>query len=768
MLCCAAGLLGCARERLGAKPGRTEVAEGRMAQDTTLLVRLDGDGNGLCDDAERKLLLDVLQEECPELTAAYDADGDGKVTILEQTQGRHPLSMLVPKRICEGKRKIPWCIDIFPEWISSAYFQEDVPVGTVNQHVPRGTVKATASQESEALRPRKSGDGAGVEFAANSGQLLAMPGQRDARWNYRWCIFTFRIDGKSGTGDATVLLDLNHGNDSNKSSPKIWYDRTAGLHIQYQGRNTGGLDRRIMATKNVVADGKTWNVVVCGIRYGQMYAAVNGTPLTTDTPQPDRFSGDWPRDTTTYLGDQRKGNMAWAYDALVFGLTEPSEAMVRKMTGWAAHRLGVQSSLPKDHPYRQHRPVLDQEDLPYRYVHDDEKWTAWGTSLKKAVTRVNAGGPRVEPQGFERVFYDDFRADRVKASTSGEGDVWTGPGFNTAVGADATLMTPGREPNTYPYDAKNKRQVLSIVKQGNRWRGSAFNSVNDLGHGYTWSGPKVVRFRCMLPERPQAELAGGLFPAFWSYDPDFLFWRTANRIECDWIEFDGQNGEWYNGMSSHYHYCHLKNIFAKNPKRYKSYKVYSGRLNEEKGKIPGGLYFWDGQFHTYEWIVDKDMTYANVTIPDGNGGERWVEICRCPTAPTYLERLDLQLDYALRSKHGVPKGDREDFVVDWVEVLQKTEALAVVPAPFVAKPQLGGGNAVGATITCQANVRGVTDLRYYWFADGYPITYGLSSTCLVTEAMAGTKLRCMVKAVGARDMPEAWSDPLAVQPTPAR
>ena len=120
---------------------------------------------------------------------------------------------------------------------------------------------------------------------------------------------------------------------------------------------------------------------------------------------------------------------------------------------------------------------------------------------------------------------------------------------------------------------------------------------------------------------------------FWSYDPDYLFWRTANRIEVDWFEFDGQNGRWYNGMSSHYHYAHVKNIFAKNPGSYKRYKVYSGELSEEKGKIPGGLCFWDGDFHTWEFVVDRDVTYVNVTIEDENGRDRWVEICRCPTAP---------------------------------------------------------------------------------------------------------------------------------------
>lgn len=728
---------------------------------TEVVLNLDLDCNGLYDDTERKAMLDVLQAECPEVEAAYDADGDGKVTILEQTQGLDPLSMRLPRRFLQRTNKIPWAIDLFPEWLSTEYLQEDVVIGKIAQQSSRGTMPMAVAQSVLALQPSKTSEGRGVEFAANSGQYLTMPGVQHARWSYRWCLFTFRLDGSSGNNDTTVLLDINKGTLANRSSPKIWYSKQTGLNIQYLGRNKGGLDKRLMIAGNVVADGETWNTVVCGIRYGQMFAAVNGVLLTSVSAQPERFSGDWLNDTMySYLGDPSTGNMAWAYDVLVFGLTEPSEAMVSKMTGWAAHRLGSQANLPADHPYKNHRPLLDAEDLPYRYVHHDEKWDAWGASIKvTANTRVNAGGPRYEPAGFERVFYDDFRTNRVSASTSGEGDLWVGSGFNPAVGANAQLVTPGRTPNTYAYDAVNQKQSLSLIKENGKWYGSAFYSVNDLGHGYTWTGPKIFRIRCMFPAIAQADLAGGLFPAFWSYDPDFLFWRTSNRIEVDWFEFDGQNGQWLNGLSSHYHAPNLANIFVKRASGDTSYKVYSGELSEAKGKIPGGLYFWDGQFHTWEFVVDDAMTFVNVTVPDANGNDQWVEVCRCATAPTYLERLDLQLDYALRTTYGEPtNGAQQDFFIDFVEVLQKTENINVLPESFSVRPELMGSAEVGSSITCNPNVDGIQDVRYYWFADGYPLTYGVSNSWLLTEAEAGKEIRCMVKAVGALDRPEAWSN----------
>jgi hypothetical protein len=720
---------------------------------------LDADGNGLYDGRERKALLEVLQKACPELKGPFDADGDGEVTVQEQTAGRHPLAMLVSESSLGDMGRIPWAIDIFPEWITTAYLQEDVRPGPVAEHRARGTIPALARPPTSGLQPRKARASNGIEFAGNSGQHLSTPGGRDARWNCRWCVFTFRINADSGTDEETVLLDLNRGNTSGESSPRIWFSKSTGLRVQYVGLNREGLDRRVMTARNVLADGRSWNVLVCGIRYGRMFASVNGVPLAARALQPPRFSSARPRGTLSYLGDESKGNMAWAYDSLIFGLTEPSEAMVRKMTGWAAHRLGFQDRLPADHPYRTARPVLDAEDFPGRYVHDSEKWAAWGASLNKQATRVNAGGPRVEPRGFERVFYDDFRADRVRAGTSGEGDLWTGPGFNTAVGVDAPLLTPGEKPDAYPHGAADRKQTLSLVRQGDRWRGSGFYSVNDLGYGYTWKGPKIFRIRCMFPNVAPEKLVGGLFPAFWSYDPDFLFWRTANRIEVDWFEFDGRNGFWLNALSSHCHGVHVPNSFVKNPGRHRSYKVYGGELTEEKSGIPGGLWVWDGRFHTWEFVVNDRWTFVNVTVTDDDGRERWVEVCRCPTAPTYLERLDLQLDYALKARHGTPEsGARQDFVVDWIEVLQKPRDIDSVPRPFTARPRLSGSPAAGGTMVCEPNVEGIRDVRYYWFADGYPLTYGPDNAFTLTAAEAGREIRCMVKAVGARDMPEAWSN----------
>ncbi|MGI6735691.1 MAG: hypothetical protein ACOX3C_05935 [Bacilli bacterium] len=84
-------------------------------------------------------------------------------------------------------------------------------------------------------------------------------------------------------------------------------------------------------------------------------------------------------------------------------------------------------------------------------------------------------------------------------------------------------------------------------------------------------------------------------------------------------------------------------------------------------------------FHTWEFVVDRSDDLRERDHPRPDGKDRWVEVCRTKTAPTYLERLDLQLDYALKAKEGLPKtNERQDFIVDWIEVLQKTTAIEAV------------------------------------------------------------------------------------------
>ena len=42
-----------------------------------------------------------------------------------------------------------------------------------------------------------------------------------------------------------------------------------------------------MRSDAVVTDGSSWNVLVCGVRQGRMYAVVNGVPMTSAADRRD-------------------------------------------------------------------------------------------------------------------------------------------------------------------------------------------------------------------------------------------------------------------------------------------------------------------------------------------------------------------------------------------------------------------------------------------------------------------------------------------------
>ena len=351
------------------------------------------------------------------------------------------------------------------------------------------------------------------------------------------------------------------------------------------------------------------------------------------------------------------------------------------------------------------------------------------------------------------------------------------PGYNTAVGGKAPLLAPGRDPDVYPHDAARGIQTFSLARKGDRWYGSAAYTVNDMGQGYSWAGPKVFRVRCRFPDAPGgAKLPKGLFPAFWSYGTEYLYWRTSNRIECDWFELEGANPRWLNGLSTHLHYTHVRNPHVRRSDSYPRYKLMGAELKEELVGVPGGIRFWDGAFHTWEFAVGPDLTVISITVPDAAapGGERWIELCRGQTSPTYLEPLFLLFDYALKTPDGMPAdGARIDFDVDWVEVLQRTEDIERLPSVFASRPVVHYVPSPSrptvqyspAYFHCKADVPGIADRRYYWFADGYPVTFGASATLPLDRLPAGTKaVRCMVKAAGALDQPVAWSEPVPVRP----
>jgi hypothetical protein len=633
---------------------------------------------------------------------------------------------------------------------------------------PPAVVAAAGSEPTLGAR------GTGIVFPANGAKHLTFPGNNDGVLLYRWSLVIFRTEAAApatgSAGKSATLLCVNDGPQGNGRSgywmPRLVYDAAQRAVVaSYFGTK---LHQLTSPAGSVAADGQ-WNVALTYRRAGQLFLRVNGQDCGQPSPT-DSFSAARPQDQIeSRIGDQTATSAAWALDGLWLGQSELSETVVQKMEAWALRRAaalpgGAAASTAV-------APLIDAEDFPARYRFDAARYAAWKKANPKEKRLAFQGQPaaKVQPDrsGWVRVFADDFRTPAAVSSRAINGtsvgdstydcdagkQIWYAPGTNSAVGGKAICMDGNQLPFKEAYVPDTAAQTLSMRlyqpapgKDGKpqAWRNAQFTSVNAAGVGYTWAGAKGFRVRAKL-----SNVGPGVFPCpLWFYGVDHLFWRTGERIEFDIIELDEK---WDNYGSSHVHPGMYRGLFGHSavdtmkksaPDEIRSLKLAAGpRLC--------GVNAWDGNFHTWEvWIEDK-TTYINV---DG------LEVARVDTAPEYLERLYMYLDTSLRDEKGMNPALSYDLVLSKVEAFQPATLVEATPrAPFTARPVLHGNAAVGSTLTCTANLSGCDDVRYYWHSDGYPRGFSRSNTYTVLPGDAGAQIRCLVKAVGAKDQPEAWT-----------
>ena len=620
-----------------------------------------------------------------------------------------------------------------------------------------GFAPQDASQPDPLLQPTKLAEAGGVEFAENSGQHLAFPRVRDALASYRWALAIFRVDESTGSGNTASIFTVNasggSGNVAGTQMPSLVYQKDSGLLMaQFRGLGPSGSTYYNLTSDAALADGETWNVALIYRRGGRLFMSVNGADAGAPLPETLTFSVQPPpKNSVSYIGNRELTGPTWAYDAIVFGQSELTEAQVKKIEGWAMQRIGRAADLPADHPYQNTVPVVGPEDFPSRYAFDTKAWDARWEKWPEANRWVNRGetfyaDPAATPAGYTRVFYDDFRADSVgrsDRSDGGEDLIWYGPGWNDGVGKLARSWEPHRSPDLYEHNELDQTLTLSLQHDGGTWRAATIYSVDEAGTGRSWEGGGIFRARVKFPDI-QGDPGVDYFPAFlWFYNLEHLFWRTSERIEFDGYELEGIDDDWINGGSSHVHAGEYPGLFGHLAVDIPHEKIF--------GDTYAGFDVWDGQYHLYEVRVDPVMTYLTI---DG------VELARVETPSEYLQRLYMIADYALKDKGQKPdRTVRHDMTIDYIEVLQRTDQVADFTAPFEARPTLTGKAQVEQTLTCTPNLPSeLRDLRFYWYSDGYPRGFGLSPEYTVRPDDVGTEIRCMVKAVGALDQPEAWTE----------
>ncbi|HSI82740.1 MAG TPA: hypothetical protein VK970_03090 [Candidatus Methylacidiphilales bacterium] len=677
-----------------------------------------------------------------------------------------------------------WTIDAFPEMIIQSLTQQSVAQpGPVTQ-VPLAGVLEMAGQKPVAIapvgsEPVKLADNGGIEFRANSSQRLCFKPESDALALYRWSLVIFRVDAAAGgTGNTATLVCVNDGAQPNGRSgywiPRLEFDKTDNSVVAMY---CGMKKNQLKSPANSVATNGKWNVALTYRRHGRLFLRVNGQDCGQTSPT-ESFSAARPEDKTeSRIGNVKADAPGWALDGLWLGQSELSERVVEKMEAWALTRA---ATLPGGAAAAAGcKPVVDAEDFPHRYTFNHDRWAEWRAANTKEKRLAFQGQPveKVQPDRSKwvRVFLDDFRkpaevgAGSLNNTSIGDStsdrdtgkQIWFAPGWNTAVGSKAICKDGNDRPFKDAYVLDPIAQTLTMRlycltpgKDGKpgKWASSQFTTVTDAGVGYSWAGPKGFRVRAKVGP----DIAPGLFPCpLWFYGLEGLFWRTGERIEFDIIELDD---DWDNYGGSHVHHGQYKGLFGHSAYDTMKRKTAPEAIHSLKlaaGKNVAGINAWDGKFHTWEVWIEEKLTYINC---DG------IEIARVDTTPEYLERLYAFVDTSLKEEKGANEAVSYDMVLDYIEGFAPPEAVSAVPgAPFTSRPKLQGTGEVGSTVTCEANITGVSDVWYYWHSGGYPRGFGRSKTYQILPDDKGAEIRCMVKAAGAKDQPESWTDPLKAQ-----
>jgi beta-glucanase (GH16 family) len=631
----------------------------------------------------------------------------------------------------------PWHPEQFGEMIVKSWYQEDVHEGEVASWQSRGVKPAVAAQSNSALRPVKLDNNKGVLFRKGVKQALTWPVDTDAPYLHRWWLVIARGDvANANKDDVSVVCVNGAAGGPSYRQPRISF-KTQQQNLvselnDSQFRVEGG---------RCSAELSDWNVIVGYRRGSTMQAVVNGVKSKGQLIYglaPNRAG------SVSFFGDVNAPMGAdVALDCVLIGQSELNDVQIDKLTGWAMWRIGRPSALPDHHPYRHSPPrETDKNDEPARYVFNAGAWTAFPNADRFS----NRGRPAPAISGYATVLFDDFLEDTVVDDLKGApSSNWYAPTHVVGIGVHAKAQRRSDLPSSYVHDPNTHTLALRLV-HSNGWKTGAFSSVNNNGQGRFWS-KGIFEIRAKLPEL--AAPRPGFFPAFWAYGREHLFWRTRNRLESDFWEYDGLDGTYIN-ITQHVHKPTLggysdPGILQKDVR----YKIAGYRLDSSDG-FSRSIDIYDGKFHTWYAQIEDDYSYF---VIDGQ------EVARVPTTPELAAPKYIMVDFAYDKSKGRATPDVSqtyDMVIDYIRVRQKIADLQQIPAGFDALPVLSGKTAVGNRLTVIPKTS-AKHIEYRWYRDGVPIIGEVVESYLLRADDSGHKIRCHVCALSLLDQPAAWT-----------
>lgn len=608
------------------------------------------------------------QELTAAIQAALDADAEADAIVVAalnviisarnaEIASLNATILTRDARIAELEAMLPYLPPAGPpvpkEMIVKAFYQETVPEGAVGSWQSVGIKPKLAEQTDPALQPTRLPGNGGVFFAKGTKQALKFSSDSDANNLHRWCIAIAKCPAStipSGNSSGVFCVNGIIGGNGHRQ-PRIAFGVGTILY-QMQG-NSG-----VLSAGAPPSPPDVWNVIVGWRRGRTMQAAVNGvktaeTAITPLAPNSDSLSSLIGCDSSTV-------NLPAdvTIDSIILGQSEIDDATIDKLVGWGMWRVGRQADLPVGHPYHDAAPTEISE--PPRYAFDQARWDAWVAANPEAVRYAHRGEPAPAIVGYTTVFEDDFATASVVDDLTGAADSkWFAPTHLGNVGVDAVAQKVNSVPPCYIHDAANHTMTLRLLNSGGQWRTGAFSSVDKNGYGRSWS-KGIFEIRCKFPALPSPR--PGFFPAFWSYGREHLFWRTRNRLESDFFEYDGLNGAFINS-NQHVHKPTLAFAHPDIRSSDVSKKVAGYPLDPAHG-FPATIDIYDGQLHTWYWQIEDDFTYI---VLDG------LEVARFATSEEVAADKYIMVDWAYRaSERAADPTQVYDMTIDYIRVRQKT------------------------------------------------------------------------------------------------
>ncbi len=597
--------------------------------------------------------------------------------------------------------------------------------------------------------------------------------------------------------DETTFLRINGGKTGEGQGLVVRHDRDAGgLLIMPLGSKVNGVAFRrelIIPDGSYPDDGSAFEILV-SFSQGTFRGYCNGQPIDIaksnklfNYSHREQRDSDDKSATSHTMGDSANLEQhAWTCDCFFIGGYEFSKQQLEALHGWMVRRPFVNGdvTLHAGHRYENAAPTISDAEAAWRnaWQHNIADHEAFMTLLQDnrgtsgvGPTWINTGGPAVyDGTGYESVFFDDFKADRLYDSNQSYlisdepfNKYYGAPGWNKSIVGNDAKWTPltgdGQSPDVYKYNAVTETLDIGCVyyntNNEHKYACGVLMST-DIGGSYAhvFDGYRRYEYAFEFPNKNWVEnngagneLAARYFPAIWWYGLDQRLDPSMPRIEIDMTEPHGNDTRFGNIMSYFvhsplhtgpdalgYHAHHDTNGLNRNE------KLFSNRMDDTR--LPVNVNWWDGQKHEMAVTVDEATGFVytdyrnpdTIALPANETNDGWIELGRHPVQNVNLAYLYNIFNTSLKNSGTFPHQvdaidlgtlDPQNLTVDEDRILNdylrmhrawcgyRPARMAATPPGFDAVPTISGTAQIGQTLTCTHNLTGDVDVVVYNWID---------------------------------------------------